>query len=99
MMGAQTLVLSFAFVAATIVAAAVLAQKMLRGPVLTTWFASKSPKRIGVVEQMAIDGKRALVLVRRDDVEHLVMTGGPVDLVIETGIKARNRADEARTAS
>ena len=24
--------------------------------------------------------------IRRDDVEHLIMTGGPVDVVIETGI-------------
>ena len=26
------------------------------------------------------------MLIRRDDVEHLIMTGGPVDVVIETGI-------------
>jgi hypothetical protein len=30
-----------------------------------------------------------LVLVRRDNVEHLIMTGGPVDVVIETGIPPR----------
>ena len=28
-----------------------------------------------------------LVLIRRDGVEHLIMTGGPVDVVIETGIQ------------
>jgi len=27
------------------------------------------------------------VLIRRDGVEHLIMTGGPVDVVIETGIQ------------
>jgi hypothetical protein len=27
-------------------------------------------------------------LVRRDDTEHLIMTGGPVDVLIETGIVA-----------
>jgi len=32
------------------------------------------------------DGRRRLLLIRRDDVEHLVMTGGPIDVVIETGI-------------
>ncbi len=26
------------------------------------------------------------MLIRRDNVEHLIMTGGPVDVVIETGI-------------
>lgn len=51
-------------------------------------FGPKPEKRIYVTEQYNIDGKRRLVLVRRDDVEHLIMTGGPVDVVIETGINA-----------
>ncbi len=46
-------------------------------------------KRLGLVERATIDGKRTLMLIRRDDVEHLIMTGGPVDVVIETGIKGR----------
>jgi hypothetical protein len=40
------------------------------------------------MEQASVDGRRKLVLIRRDDVEHLIMTGGPVDVVIETGIAA-----------
>lgn len=43
-------------------------------------------KRLGVVDQAPVDGRRRLLLIRRDGVEHLVMTGGPLDLVIETGI-------------
>jgi flagellar protein FliO/FliZ len=43
-------------------------------------------KRLGVVETVV---KRKLFLVRRDDVEHLVMIGGPIDMLIETGIKGR----------
>lgn len=43
-------------------------------------------KRTGVIEQTSVDGKRKLVLIRRDGTEHLIMTGGPVDIVIETGI-------------
>jgi hypothetical protein len=39
-----------------------------------------------VVDYASLDGRRKLVLIRRDDVEHLLMTGGPVDVVIETGI-------------
>lgn len=46
-------------------------------------------KRLGVVETANVDGKRRLYLLRRDDVEHLLIVGGPVDLVIETGIKGR----------
>ena len=41
-----------------------------------------------MVETAIVDQKR-LVLVRRDDVEHLIIVGGPVDMVVETGIKAR----------
>jgi flagellar protein FliO/FliZ len=53
------------------------------------WLLPARPEpRLGVMEQASVDGKRKLVLIRRDDVEHLIMTGGPVDLVIETGIPA-----------
>jgi flagellar protein FliO/FliZ len=59
-------------------------------------FGPRPEKRLGYVEQMAIDGRRRLVLVRRDDVEHLILTGGPVDVVVETGIGAeRARAPSA----
>jgi len=43
-------------------------------------------RRIGVIEAAAIDAKRRLVLVRRDNVEHLVLTGPQGDILIETGI-------------
>ena len=43
-------------------------------------------RRLGVVEAANVDGRRKLILVRRDDTEHLIMTGGPVDVVVETGI-------------
>jgi flagellar protein FliO/FliZ len=46
-------------------------------------------KRLGVVETASVDAKRKLFLLRRDDVEHLVMIGGPIDMLIETGIKGR----------
>src|SRR5215813_7324465 len=50
------------------------------------WFQPRPEPRLAVSEQATLDGRRKLVLVRRDDVEHLIMTGGPVDVVIETGI-------------
>ena len=43
------------------------------------------------MEQASVDSRRKLVLIRRDDVEHLIMTGGPVDVVIETGIASAPR--------
>ena len=44
--------------------------------------------RLAVLDAAAIDTRRRLVLVRRDDVEHLIMIGGPTDVVIETRIAA-----------
>jgi flagellar protein FliO/FliZ len=49
-------------------------------------FAPKQRRRLGLVESTAIDGRRRLLLIRRDNVEHLILTGGPVDMVVETGI-------------
>ena len=51
-------------------------------------FKQRAEPRLGVVEQASVDGRRRLVLVRRDNVEHLIMTGGPVDVVIENNIRA-----------
>lgn len=52
-------------------------------------FGNRGERRLDVVEQSSVDGRRRLVLIRRDDVEHLIMTGGPVDVVIETNISPR----------
>lgn len=50
-------------------------------------FGPRPDKRLAVVEHASVDGRRRLVLVRRDNVEHLIMTGGPVDVLIESGIE------------
>ena len=42
--------------------------------------------RLAVVDHASVDGRRRLILVRRDNVEHLVMIGGPTDLVVEPNI-------------
>jgi len=60
------------------------------------FFGPRPERRLAVVDQANVDGRRRLVLIRRDDVEHLIMTGGPVDIVIETGIgqdPVRERAE------
>lgn len=42
--------------------------------------------RLGIVEAAVVDRSRRLVLIRRDAVEHLVMIGGPQDVVVENNI-------------
>ncbi|MBS1183193.1 MAG: flagellar biosynthesis protein, FliO [Proteobacteria bacterium] len=42
--------------------------------------------RLTVVEQVAVDQRRRLLLVRRDNVEHLILIGGGNDLVVEPTI-------------
>ena len=39
-----------------------------------------------MIEAGAVDGRRKLVIVRRDNVEHLIMIGGPTDILIEANI-------------
>jgi len=42
--------------------------------------------RLAVIDAAAVDGRRRLVLVRRDNIEHLLMIGGPTDIVVEPNI-------------
>lgn len=53
-------------------------------------------RRLSVVDTVAIDPKRQLLIVRRDNVEHLILTGGPQDLVVETGIPVERQAPPVR---
>jgi len=60
-------------------------------------------KRLSIVEVSPVDGKRRLVLVRRDGVEHLVLLGATNETVIETGIAPPTASvaehDDAQPAS
>ncbi len=40
-------------------------------------------RRLALVEALPLDGKHRLVLVRRDDREHLLLLGGGGDTVVE----------------
>jgi flagellar protein FliO/FliZ len=42
--------------------------------------------RLAVIDAASVDGRRKLVLIRRDNVEHLMLIGGPTDVVIEQNI-------------
>ncbi|HMK70598.1 MAG TPA: flagellar biosynthetic protein FliO [Xanthobacteraceae bacterium] len=42
--------------------------------------------RLAVIDHASVDARRRLVLIRRDNVEHLLLIGGPTDLVVEPNI-------------
>ena len=48
--------------------------------------------RLAVMDATPVDSKRRLVLIRRDDVEHLVLIGGTTDVVIERDIRMMPRS-------
>lgn len=52
-------------------------------------------RRLAVEEILPLDGKRRLVLIRRDAVEHLVLLGANSEVVVERGV---TRKDAFRTA-
>jgi len=43
-------------------------------------------KRLKLIEVMTLDAKRRAVLLRRDDIEHLVILGVNTETVVETNI-------------
>ena len=52
--------------------------------------------RLAVIDAATVDGRRRLVLIRRDNVEHLLMIGGPTDLVVEPNILRAGQRDSVR---
>ncbi|MBB3607728.1 flagellar biosynthetic protein FliO [Rhizobium sp. BK602] len=54
--------------------------------------------RLQVLDAAAVDARRRLVLIRRDGIEHLIMIGGPTDIVIESGISDPAKAGAAASA-
>jgi flagellar biogenesis protein FliO len=49
-------------------------------------------RRLSILDAAAVDTKRRLVLVRRDDHEHLLLIGGATDIVVERNIAHRGDA-------
>lgn len=49
--------------------------------------------RLSVLDSVSVDQRRRLVLIRRDEVEHLLLIGGNSDLVIEQNIGAADAAE------
>jgi len=42
--------------------------------------------RLAVIDHTSVDARRRLILIRRDNVEHLLLIGGPTDVVVEPNI-------------
>src|SRR3954453_12917333 len=55
--------------------------------------------RLAVIDAASVDGRRRLVLIRRDNTEHLLMIGGPTDVVVETNIVRASGATGVREAA
>src|SRR6186997_2307945 len=83
----QTLTFLFAFIAvlALIGVAAWLVRRFANNRLGANTQRGRMP-RLAVIDAAAVDGRRRLVLVRRDNVEHLLMIGGPRDIVVEPNI-------------
>jgi flagellar protein FliO/FliZ len=43
--------------------------------------------RLSVIDSASVDRQRRFILIRRDNVEHLLMIGGPTDVIVEANIQ------------
>ncbi len=91
----QALTFFFAFVAvlALIGAAAWLVRRFAGSRLGANTNRGRMP-RLAVIDAAAVDGRRRLVLVRRDNIEHLLMIGGPTDIVVEPNIVRATARDQ-----
>jgi flagellar protein FliO/FliZ len=85
MQGPLTFFLAFVAVLVLIGLAAWLVRRFATNRLGTNTNRGRMP-RLAVIDAAAVDGRRRLVLVRRDNVEHLLMIGGPTDIVVEPNI-------------
>jgi len=84
-MQALTFLLAFVAVLALIGVAAWLVRRFAGNRLGANTNRGRMP-RLAVIDAAAVDGRRRLVLVRRDNIEHLLMIGGPTDIVVEPNI-------------
>ncbi len=86
-------IISLAFVLLLVVVAGLILRRITGGRLKFPGQGARARQpRLGIVDVFEMDRQRQLVLLRRDNVEHLVMIGGPNDLVIEASIVRSARA-------
>ncbi|MVA97646.1 hypothetical protein GN330_10355 [Nitratireductor sp. CAU 1489] len=85
--------------ALVIIVIALIALRLLRGITAGTFIAGGRNRkaRLAVMDATAIDTRRRLVLVRRDDVEHLILIGGANDIVVEQDIRMIHKSSRSIT--
>jgi len=59
---------------------------------------SKRKKRLSLIETIPLDAKRRLVLLKRDNTEHLVILGSSSELLIESFIPELDKLTDMREA-
>ena len=83
--GAVRFIIAFVVVLALIAVTAWLVRRFGSGALSSAGGRGRQP-RLAVIDAASVDARRKLILVRRDNVEHLLMIGGPSDVVIEPNI-------------
>jgi flagellar protein FliO/FliZ len=81
----------FVSVLITAILVPLLWRRFIIGPVSPTGPRSRQP-RLAVIDTTPVDVRRRLVLIKRDNVEHLLMIGGPTDIVVEANISRAGAA-------
>ena len=76
-------VLALALVLALILGLAWAAKRFGLGGALARTLPSGSERRLSLVEVLTLDARRKLILIKRDDREHLLLLGVNNDIVIE----------------
>ena len=89
------LVIAFAVVLG-LIAASTWALRRVGGSRLGVTTPRGRQPRLAVIDAAAVDTRRRLVLIRRDNVEHLIMIGGPTDVVVEQNIVRAIPVNSAR---
>ncbi len=87
-------VLALVFVVGLIGACAVLAKRFQLHERLQG-LGGASTGRLKVKESLMLDARRKLVIVQRDDTEHVLLLGPSGDTVVESNIEKKARTDES----
>jgi flagellar protein FliO/FliZ len=89
-------VLALLFVLGLIGGAALLARRL---GLATAVAPTGARRRLAVVESIPLDGRRRLLLLRRDSTEHLVILGPSTEVVVERSIAPAARPHAAAEVS
>jgi flagellar protein FliO/FliZ len=79
--------LALVFVIGLIGVFAVIARRMGLG-FPNTVIKKSANRRLSIEEAMPLDGRRKIVLIRRDNTEHLILLGPNSETIVENNIKA-----------